>query len=211
MARISGAAKEAGGMPGDRDSAKALYQSKMKASKGEVVVEIFKGRLRLRWSCLGKRYCLSIGLPDSKVNRLNAERKARQIEGDIATGNFDPTLKKYKPQVALKRNLISALSLFEKFIESRAKYLAKPTLAKYAAVTKYFREYFKNTDAGEITPQEAEGFADWLVTKIEPITAKDRLSLIKACWQWGMVLVAELEKLSACNGSMYRMTAQPSG
>lgn len=122
------------------------------------------------------------------MNTTWYERKARQIEGDIATGNFDSTLKKYKLQAVLKRNLISALSLFERFSESKAKYLAKPTLAKYTAVAGYFREYFKDTDAGEITPQDAESFADWLVTRIEPITAKDRLSLNKACWQWGILL-----------------------
>lgn len=186
MARVTSTAKKVERISINQESSQALYQSKTKASKGEVVVEVFKSRLRLRWSYLGKRYCLSIGLPDRKVNRLNAERKARQIEGDIATGNFDPTLKKYKLQAVLKQNLIPALSLFERFSESKAKYLAKPTLAKYAAVAGYFKEYFKDTDAGEITPQETEGFTDWLLARMEPITAKDRLSLIKACWQWGI-------------------------
>jgi len=36
-------------------------------------------------------------LPDSKVNRTVAEQKARQIELDIASGNFDESLRKYKP------------------------------------------------------------------------------------------------------------------
>ena len=34
--------------------------------------------------------------------------------------------------------------------------------------------------------EDAEAFTNWLLTQIEPITAKDRLALIKACWQWGI-------------------------
>ncbi len=54
-------------------------KSRKKAAKGTVVVQVFKERLRLCWSYLGKRYFLSIGLPNSKVNRIVAEQKARQI------------------------------------------------------------------------------------------------------------------------------------
>lgn len=157
-----------------------------KASKGTVVVQVFKDRLRLCWSYLGKRYYLYIGLPDSKVNRMVAESKARVIEGDLATGNFDPTLKKYKSEVVLRLRQISTVALFERFTESKAKHLASPTLAKYTAIAGYFRQYFKDKQPCAIAVEDAEAFTDWLVTQIEPITARDRLSLIKACWQWGI-------------------------
>lgn len=86
------------GSAGDSTEIKLDSQSKSrkKAAKGTVVVQVFKERLRLCWSYLGKRYFLSIGLPNSKVNRIVAEQKARQIELDIVSGYFDPTLKKYK-------------------------------------------------------------------------------------------------------------------
>ena len=50
----------------------SLSQSRKKAAKGTVVIQVFKERLRLCWSYLGKRYFLYIGLPDSKLNRANA-------------------------------------------------------------------------------------------------------------------------------------------
>ncbi len=65
-------------------------------AKGEVKVESFKGRLRLRWSYKGKRYGFSLGLADSKSARTVVQRKVSEIEGDLITGNFDPTLKKDK-------------------------------------------------------------------------------------------------------------------
>lgn len=67
----------------------SVSQSRKKAPKGTVVVQVFRERLRLCWSYLGKRYFLYIRLPDSRVNRMVAESKARVIEGDLATGNFD--------------------------------------------------------------------------------------------------------------------------
>ncbi|MDX2272697.1 MAG: DUF3596 domain-containing protein [Cyanobacteriota bacterium] len=39
----------------------------------------------LHWRYQGQRYTLSIGLPDSKVNRQLAQGKATQIELDMAS------------------------------------------------------------------------------------------------------------------------------
>lgn len=185
MVRVSGATKK----PSEINTVSQFLsqsQYRKKAQKGTVVVQVFQDRLRLCWSYLGKRFFLYIGLPDNKVNRGVAEEKARKIEGDMATGNFDPTLKKYKSEVVLRRNQTSAVTLFERFTQSKAKCLASPTLAKYAAITGYFARYFKEKPASAITVEDAEAFTDWLITQIKPITAKDRLSLIKACWQWGI-------------------------
>ena len=74
----------------------------MKTLKGTVAIEKNDNRLRLRWSCESKRYCLSLGFSYTDVNLKVAEQKARQIELDILSGNFDPTLNKYRiKQVAV--------------------------------------------------------------------------------------------------------------
>lgn len=183
MARVSGATKN----PDEINPvSQSLSQSRKKAAKGTVVIQVFKERLRLCWSHRGERYYLYIGLPDSKLNRANAaEPLARRIEGDIATGNFDPTLKKYKSAI-LKRSQVSAITLFERFTQSRQKYVVTRTLAKYASVCRYFREFFKDKPASEIALKDTEAFTDWLAGQIEPITAKERLSLIKSCWNWAI-------------------------
>ena len=113
--------------PDESDSiSQSLSQSKTKrkkASKGTVVVQVFKERLRLVWSYLGKRYYLYIGLPNSKINQVVAKQKACQIEGDMATGNFDPTLKKYKSEYLQKVKSISVTELFRTFMTEKAKSL----------------------------------------------------------------------------------------
>jgi Domain of unknown function (DUF3596). len=96
--------------------------------KGSVKVQIFKDRLRLVWSWEGKRFSLYIGLPDTIANRKAASIKASQIELDIASGNFDPSLVKYKPQ---KQESISVSDLFDKFVEYQRRKIEPATLAKY--------------------------------------------------------------------------------
>jgi integrase len=82
--------------------------------KGCVNVENFKERLRLAWSWEGTRFWLYIGLPDTIVNGKVTSIKASQIELDMASGNFDPSLVKYKPQ---KQESISVSELFDRFVE----------------------------------------------------------------------------------------------
>lgn len=68
----------------------------MKTSKGTVALENRDNRIRLRWSASGKRYSLALGLPYTSINVKAAQRISAQIELDIASGNFDQTLEKYR-------------------------------------------------------------------------------------------------------------------
>lgn len=49
----------------------------------------------------GQRRFLSLGLSDTPCYRKLAQDRALEIERDIQYGEFDPTLKKYKPQSVL--------------------------------------------------------------------------------------------------------------
>ena len=101
-----------------------------KVQKGTVSVTADRGRLRLGWRYQGKRYFLFIGLPDTATNRRVADAKASQIELDIMSGHFDPTLRAYKVQLP-NRSQLTAASLFNKFIQYKAKTIAPATLDKY--------------------------------------------------------------------------------
>jgi integrase len=152
-------------------------------SKGSVNVEAFKNRLRLVWSCQGKRFYLYVGLPDNQANRKAAEIKARQIELDIVSGNFDPSLTKYKPQ---KFQAITIIELFAQFIEHKRRHNTKASLAKYISLQGYTSQFFKNKAAIAITETEAENFRDWLGEKLEPVTIRERIVFLNACWQWAI-------------------------
>ena len=100
-------------------------------TKSIVRVGTDKGWLRLRWTYQGRRYALTLGLPDSAANRLYAEQKAKVVELDIISGNFDLSLKKYKTQGAIKRSQLSITSLLEKFWTDRGKTLSSRTIENY--------------------------------------------------------------------------------
>ncbi|MGA9382192.1 MAG: tyrosine-type recombinase/integrase [Phormidium sp.] len=150
--------------------------------KGSITVEEFKGRLRLYWSWQGKRFYLYIGLPDTEANRKAAEIKARQIELDIASNNFDPTLLKYKPT---RQEAITVVELYEKFVTWKKSRIAPGTLTKYEGLRSHLSIYFKNRIA-VLSELEAEKFRDWLMQRLEPITVRERIVMLSACWNWGI-------------------------
>ena len=116
-----------------------------KASKGTVKVETDKGWLRIRFTYQKKRYAFAIGLPDTSLNRKVAQEKARKIELDILSDNFDLTLKKYKPSKTQNKDLsklLNAESLVRQFINNKAKTISTPrSLEKYQTVLKHLQNF----------------------------------------------------------------------
>ncbi|MEG3988929.1 tyrosine-type recombinase/integrase [Microcoleus sp. S28C3] len=149
--------------------------------KGSVNIEVFKDRLRLAWSWQGKRFWLYLGLPDSIVNRKAASIKARTIELDMTSGNFDPSLAKYKPQ---KQESISVSDLFHQFIEYKRRKVEPSTFAKYLGLEKHVSAFFKNKSTISVSETVAEKFRDWLAQKLEPGTVRERIIMLNACWEW---------------------------
>lgn len=165
----------------------SVSQPRKKSTKGSVVVQVFKERLRLCWSHLGKRYFLYVGLPDNKVNRRVAELKAGQIELDLISGNFDSSLKKYKPVLTQTLSKTSVVGLFESFISYKSKTCDERTLGKYKAVLKYLQQFFRDKPVSYIGVTTAEPFVQWLGSQsLGAVAQKAYLTLIKACWDWAL-------------------------
>jgi integrase len=157
----------------------------LKAKRGTVAVQSFRGMLRLRWSYRGKRYTLSTGTPDGSLNRTIAEAKARIIEGDMVTGNFDPSLIKYQhsPQDI---SSISVVDLLAKFTEYKRKRLYDRSLDKFKALKAPVQQFFGDKPASSVNDDLADGFRLHLATWLAPATQRERLITINACWEWGI-------------------------
>jgi integrase len=153
-----------------------------------VKVENDKGTLRLRFSYGGKRHTLAIGLPDSKINRIVAHQKATQIELDIASGNFDATLKKYKPPKASKKKAEQATvwGLFKQFMAAqiKGKDLQVGSLCRYTATLRHLETFFPRQAPEKVDVRLAEEFLQYLRGEVADRTAKDYLILVQACWNW---------------------------
>jgi len=158
----------------------------MRAEKGTVKVEGADGRLRLRWSVAGKRYNLAIGLPDTKLNRRAAEKKAIEIELDIVSGNFDLTLAKYSSRVKPKQDSskMSCVELFQAFTDYKAASVSRMTLYRYQRIVKLLETHLYNLPANSLNSHDADLFIK--ICNDKPVMRKVRLVLLKAGWEWGI-------------------------
>jgi|GEM_PF-1236360 len=112
-----------------------------KAKKGTVQIKISHERLQLVFSWQGQRYYLSLGVPDTAINRKAAEQKARQIELDFVSGNFDPTLDKYRPENVPKgkaQEITPMRSIWSQYMEYKSPHVSPKTInSTYDPVTSH--------------------------------------------------------------------------
>jgi integrase len=50
----------------------------------------------------------------------------------------------------------------------------------------YLRERFRTKLAKQITATEVEKFQEWLGKQIAPVTLRERITLLNACWDWAI-------------------------
>lgn len=164
-----------------------------KASKGSVQVITSNNRLQLRFRYAGKRRYLSLGLYDDRDNRLAAEMKARQIELDILSGNFDESLDKYRISVASKATTDSPQSqallllseLWEKYTEYRSPQIAETTLRiQYAAVARHIDKLPGALQT--ISKENAVKIRDFYLKRLTADATKRTITQISACCDWAV-------------------------
>ena len=94
-----------------------------------------------------------MGLSDTTTNHKLAEIKALTIELDMASGNFDPSLTKYKPQ---KQESLSVSDLFQRFVEYKRRKIELSTLAKYLGLQKHVSLFFSNKTCVSVSERVCE-------------------------------------------------------
>ncbi len=158
-----------------------------KTAKGAVSLSEFRNCLLLRWRHQGKRYALYLGLPDTRVNRTVAQRKASQIELDIAAGHFDKTLKSYKPASPQSMAQSSVIFLWRRFSAEKTKDLHPRTVANYRGLESHLNEYFQGAPVSSVDIEEVRKFALWLATYYKnDRVLRERIAILSSCWEWGI-------------------------
>jgi integrase len=152
-----------------------------------VGIGVNKGWLRLQWQYQGKPYSLNLGLQDSPTNRAYAQQVSSRIQFDILGDQFDPTLLKYRPR-SLGKNAteINTVELFERFSQHKLKnegISPRSIETRYKPLLKYL-ERSLNCKARQVTESKAQHFKALMAENLTPQTAKARLWLLKACWDW---------------------------
>lgn len=168
-----------------------MYSNSGKSLKGSVGIESFQGRLRLRLPRQlfeGKQKYLSLGLPDTDVNRKVAEAKAKLIESDIALERFDYTLTKYgklqPPQLtvveSIKPKALTVIQLWERFAEDKKLVLKPKTCEKYDNLTRLIAKL------GNLTVDDPLAVKQALMKITTLSRTKDALMYLSAASTWGM-------------------------
>lgn len=157
-----------------------------------------KGAVRLRFSVKGKRYCIYTGGNwEDADDRKRAEVIAAQIEGDLKTGNFDPSLKKYGGGLRETQKRLDQAQEEMKQLRARA---ARETLshlwplyrnfkARTLAASSIALDYDRRV--GGILPKlptlslsHAPEIRDWILANTTPGQARRILTQINACCDW---------------------------
>ena len=164
--------------------------SPRKSPKGSVSVSANRGWLRLRWSHWGQSYTLAVGLLGTIVNRRLAELQAQVIQKDIEAdrltpGAFDPSLAKYRDSAASQT--VSVVKLFEKYTEHKCRTLPDPrSLDKYRGLLGHLNKYFKTRSSSSLGESKAFEFRDWLLKSLKPLTVRERIGMLRSCWDWAI-------------------------
>jgi integrase len=169
---------------------KSTKSQKGKASKGSVQIKTSNGRLQLVFSYAGRRHYLSLGFADTPQTRKFAEKRAREIELDILSGNFDSTLGKYKPQSSLstdapeetKEELQPLLDqLWEKFLEYKRPQCSPSTMRmQYRTFSGYLR------DLPTLDLEQAVEIRDHILQNVPLNSAKRFIVRLSACCDWAI-------------------------
>lgn len=161
-----------------------------KAAKGSVRIKNSRGWLQLVFTFNGRRRYLSLGVTDTKTSRALAQMKAKQIELDIVSGNFDETLAKYKPQAAVsddadeqgneKKSAGPDLSeLWEKFVEyKRPQCSANTMYYVYGTYSKYMKQL------PTYNLERAADIRDFAINTFPIESCKRFIVRLNACCKW---------------------------
>ncbi len=159
--------------------------------------------LLIRFSHDAKPYSFSLPNSNSPVGRAVAQVKIAQIEKDIAYGNFDTTLLKYKPRRAGKNPTeITAVALFGKYIDYRLKegLLSHSSIVRLKAIASKLKQLLGDKLAEKVTTATAKDAINKWSESASSQSIKTYLDYLKACWEWakGKYHTAELNPWVEC-------------
>jgi integrase len=155
--------------------------------RGSVAIEDFGGMLRLRWRAGGRRFALALGLPaDSAVNQAIAQQRAISIQLDLVSGNFDPTLEKYRGATIDQPDRERVLDLWERYCQHKARMVTSArTMEKYRALGQHLTQSgLAGRPVATVNQAIALHFVGYLRDRLAPRTAREHLTNLAACWRW---------------------------
>lgn len=162
---------------------------KSRRGKGSISILNNNGSIKLQWSVASRRFTLSPGKKYDELGIKACQRAINQIELDLLSGNFDPSLDKYRqllgislstpsiPAVEKKIQYDRVLPLWQAWIKLQ-EISAQTYNAKHKCVLSWLEK--KNPKVADIAIvlSKEKNWAN--------LTWNDRYSLLNACLNWGL-------------------------
>jgi integrase len=130
-------------------------------------------------------------MDDCNTGRGEAARLKAWIENDVKHGYYDPTLVKYGlGDGGQKPSDLTTVELFDRFTKYKQKYggsskaLSKESIGTRYKYMKVMLEKHLNIPAYSVDKRAIDAFT-LVCQKLKPDTAKQRIWLLKAAWDWG--------------------------
>ena len=187
--------------------------NRQKSQKGTVRIKTSNERLQLVFTFSGHRHYLSLGLPDTALNRKVAAAKAKLIESDIAFDRFDQSLDKYKPQSVLSTTTAAVIpiktqpslsELWDSFMDFKRPQCS-PNTMRYMYLT--FTNYVAQLPTHDLN--RAAEIRDCVLANIPLNSGKRLITRFSACCQWaiqsGLISENPFAGMAAEIGSLKRV------
>ncbi len=82
--------------------------------------------------------------------------------------------------------MLAVTELFHRFCAYKQLNLSPQTFAKYTATKNNVSEFFRNKSVPDVSETMAEKFRGWLSSRLEPVTVRERIAMMQACWLWAI-------------------------
>jgi integrase len=74
--------------------------------------------------------------------------------------------------------------MFDRFTPQKQRTISIGGLAKYLSLQQHILVFFKGKTSVSVSESMAEKFRAYLAQKLEPVTLRQRIVMMNACWEW---------------------------
>jgi integrase len=151
-------------------------EPRKRAPKGTVSIESVGTQIGLRFRYGGVQRRIPIG-PDTPSMRLSAQKMAAIVAGDIASNNFDTTLKKYQAQEV--RPGVKVVELYDRYLQW--KFGDGRRADKHKALIGHLKREFRSDAAESIDEDDALEFLEGMECAVS--TQSAYRTILRECWR----------------------------
>lgn len=163
---------------------------RQRAERGQPRIAVSNGRLQIHVTYQGRRRYISVGLPDTELNRIRAEEICREISKDLAYSNFDESLDRYRMMSASyvppkplneSKRITDLLAAWERYAAFKDKQIELTTkIAKYQVIENWIKRLPQRS------LDSAVMIRDYVVSETTPRNAKYVLAQFAACCKFAV-------------------------